>query len=153
MLLLPLSLFRGSSPAPGLLLNSSCVSLPHKRRVSEQWVYSPQRTGMGTLSHAFGTCLTEDYVSGGCRAGVRKQFHINKKSDFFSFANSIHLVTLILLAQLSSIFINSFVPSNNSLLWPILTPDSACRGGKTQDLEEMFVSWANQFSLNRTGRK
>lgn len=71
---------------------------------------------MGTVSHAFGTCLTEDYVAGGCRAGVRMQSHTNKKSDFSSFANSIHLVMLILLAQLSSIFINSFVPSNNSLL-------------------------------------
>lgn len=55
---------------------------------------------MGTVSHAFGTCLTEDYVSGECRTGVRKQFYTNIKIFGFFFANSIHLVMLILLAQL-----------------------------------------------------
>lgn len=61
-------------------------------------------------------------MSGECGAGVRKQFHINIKSGLLGFLFGcflffcIHLVTLILLAQLSSIFINSFVPPNNSAM-------------------------------------
>lgn len=75
----------------------------------------PKKTGMGTVRHAFRTCLTQDYLSGGCKAGVGKHVSTLTKRAIF-FANSIHLVMLILLAQLSSVFINSFVPSNNYLL-------------------------------------
>lgn len=36
---------------------------------------------------------------------------------------------------------------------PTPAPDSACRGGRTWGLEELFLPWAHWLSLNRAGRR
>lgn len=72
-------------------------------------LHLPQKTGMGPARHTFWTCLAQDTVQSVQSRHEKAQLCTNRKHR--CFANSVHLVMLILLAQPSTILISSSVPT------------------------------------------